>query len=120
MDKLIESAPEIIGEAAKSPLGIFALMILALSVLGFFFFRKSSERTRTAMFVLMFIGGASFGYATFRTASGGSHATSTGGPQQSQGPSASVPSSEYGGSCFKWSCQVYRASGPFSFCYILY
>ena len=69
MDKLIQSAPEIIGQAAKSPLGIFALMILSLSVLGFVFFRRSSERTRTAVFVLMFIGVAAFGYATFRTAS---------------------------------------------------
>lgn len=69
MDKLIQSAPEIIGQAAKSPLGIFALMILSLSVLGFVFFRRSSERTRTAIFVLMFIGVAAFGYATFRTAS---------------------------------------------------
>jgi hypothetical protein len=34
-------------------------------VLGFFFFRKASERTRTAMFVLLIIGVASFGYATF-------------------------------------------------------
>ena len=69
MDKLIQSAPEIIGQAAKSPLGIFALMILALSVLGFIFFRRSSERTRATIFMLMFIGVAAFGYATFRTAS---------------------------------------------------
>src|SRR2546427_10362924 len=70
MDKLIESAPNIIQEAAKSPLGLFALMILTLSVLGFFFFRNASERTRTTMFVLMFIGVASFGFATVRTMSG--------------------------------------------------
>lgn len=44
-------------------------MVLALSVLGFVFFRKSSEKTRTAIFVLMFVGVASFGYATFRSAS---------------------------------------------------
>jgi len=69
MDKVFESAPSIIAEAAKSPLGIFALMVFALSVLGFVFFRKSSERTRTAIFILMFLGVASFGYATFRSAS---------------------------------------------------
>ena len=84
MDKVFESAPSVIAEAAKSPLGIFALMILALSVLGFVFFRRSSEKTRTAIFILMFVGVASFGYATFRSASqvlppataGGGHASS--------------------------------------------
>ncbi|MCI0694065.1 hypothetical protein L0337_18910 [candidate division KSB1 bacterium] len=66
MDNLIENAPKIIGEAAKSPLGLFALMILVLAVLGFFFFRQASERARIAMFVLMFVGVASFGAAIFR------------------------------------------------------
>jgi len=85
MGKLIQSAPDIIGQAAKSPLGIFALMILALSVLGFAFFRRSSERTRAAMFVLMFVGVAAFGYATFRTASTGTsiYSPSGGSPESS-------------------------------------
>jgi hypothetical protein len=69
MEKLFESAPNIIAEAAKSPLGIFALMILAISVLGFFFFRRASERTRAGMFVLLIVGVASFGYATFSNSS---------------------------------------------------
>jgi len=69
MEKLFESAPDIIAEAAKSPLGIFALMILAISVLGFFFFRRASERTRSGMFVLLIVGVASFGYATFSNSS---------------------------------------------------
>lgn len=69
MDQVLQSTPEIIEQAAKSPLGIFALMIIALSILGFFFFRTSSERTRIAMFVLMFIGVASFGIATLRSSS---------------------------------------------------
>ena len=87
MDKLFQSAPEIIGQAAKSPLGIFALMILALSVLGFVFFRQSSERTRTAIFALMFIGVAAFGYATFRTASATPSAVSNGIPSNQSLPS---------------------------------
>jgi len=71
MDQLIQSAPNIIEQAAKSPLGIFALMIIALSVLGFFFFRESSEHTRITMFVLMFTGVVAFGIATFRSTSSG-------------------------------------------------
>jgi hypothetical protein len=101
MDKIFESAPNIIGEAAKSPLGIFALMVLALSVLGFVFFRRSSERTRTAIFILMFIGVASFGYATFRSASRVLPPATEGGAQAAQGSSvqraekdAQEPSSE--------------------------
>lgn len=66
MDGLIESAPGIIEQAAKSPLGILALMVLAISVLGVVFFRGASEKTRARMFVLMFVGVASFGYAIFR------------------------------------------------------
>lgn len=65
MEKLFENVPEIIGEAAKSPLGLFALMILVLAILGFFFFREASERTRIAIFVLMFTGVVSFGTAIF-------------------------------------------------------
>lgn len=69
MEKFFENVPEIIGAAAKSPLGLFALMILVLAFLGFFFFREAAERTRIAMFVLMFVGVASFGVAIFRTTS---------------------------------------------------
>lgn len=65
MEKLFENAPKIIGEASKSPLGLFALMILVLAVLGFFFFRKALERTRIAIFMLMFTGVVSFGIAIF-------------------------------------------------------
>lgn len=65
MEKLFENAPKIIGEASKSPLGLFALMILVLAVLGFFFFRKALERTRIAIFILMFTGVVSFGIAIF-------------------------------------------------------
>lgn len=72
MEKLFESAPEIIREAAKSPLGLFALMILALAILAFFFFREASERTRIAIFVLMVIGVVAFGVAIFRTTPSGS------------------------------------------------
>lgn len=67
MNKLLESAPGIIREAAKSPLGLFALMILVLAVLAFFFFRTASERTRVAIFLLLLIGVASFTVAIFRT-----------------------------------------------------
>lgn len=67
---MVAQAPAILAEAAKSPLGVFALMILALSIIGFFFFREASERTRIGIFVLMFLGVASFGIAAARSAPG--------------------------------------------------
>ncbi len=66
----IQQIPAIIEQAAKSPLGLFALMVIALSVLGFVFFRDAAERTRIAMFVLLFVGVASFGVAAMRVAPG--------------------------------------------------
>lgn len=67
MDELIKHTPGIIEAAAKSTLGIFALMIIALSVLGYLFFHKSSERTRAAIFVLMFVGVVTFGFALLQS-----------------------------------------------------
>ncbi len=48
--------PDIIAAASKSPLGISALTVAALSFISFFFFRRSSEWTRIAVFFLMGIG----------------------------------------------------------------
>jgi hypothetical protein len=62
MNDVIEQIPNIIAEASKSPLGIFALMIIALSILGYYFFRKASEGARIGTFVLMLLGVALFGY----------------------------------------------------------
>lgn len=66
----VEHIPSIIEQAARSPLGLFALMVIALSILGFVFFRGAAERTRIAMFVLLFIGVASFGMAAMRATPG--------------------------------------------------
>jgi len=67
MPELSAQLPEIIAAAAKSPLGIFALMIISLAILGFFFFREASERTRIAIFVMLFVGVAVFGLSIVRT-----------------------------------------------------
>jgi hypothetical protein len=56
MNDIIGQAPKIIAESAKSPLGIVALMTLALSFLGYLFFGASSEGVKVGMFCLMFAG----------------------------------------------------------------
>lgn len=61
--------PQIIEQAAKSPLGIFALMIVAVSIIGFYFFRRSSETIKIFIFLVMFAGVACFGVAISREAS---------------------------------------------------
>jgi hypothetical protein len=67
MDSFLENAPKIIEEAAKSTLGLFALMILVLAFLSYTFFRHASIQIRTTIFILMFIGAMSYGFTIFRT-----------------------------------------------------
>ncbi len=66
-DKFFEQAPKIIAEAAKSPLGIVALIILALSVLGFLFFADSPQLVRVGMFLVLVLGFGLFGVTVLRT-----------------------------------------------------
>ena len=56
MDALIENAPRIISEAAKSPLGLAALVVLAVSVLSYAFFRRTAEHVRLLVFIPTFAG----------------------------------------------------------------
>jgi hypothetical protein len=58
--------PEVIREASQSPLGIFALMIIAISLIGFFFFRTAEQKTRLWIFLILFGGVVAFGLATSR------------------------------------------------------
>jgi hypothetical protein len=53
MDELFENMPEIISRSASSPLGILALMIIVLAILGFLLFRRASERSRILIFVML-------------------------------------------------------------------
>ena len=67
LETLFEQLPEIIAQAAASRLGLFALMIVALSLIGFFFFRHAETRVRVGIFVLLFVGVVLFGVQLFRT-----------------------------------------------------
>lgn len=70
MDKLVESLPQIITAAAQSYLGILALLVVALSILAFFFFAKASEKVKVGIFVMLFLGVVAFGAAMFRVSNG--------------------------------------------------
>lgn len=68
MEELYRQLPAIIEQAAKSPLGLLALMVIALAGLGLVFFRSATERTRIMIFVLLLGGVAVFAIAAMRVA----------------------------------------------------
>jgi len=76
----IQAVPEIIAKSAQSPLGILALMTLAIAVLSYLFFAKSKVNLRAAMFVLMLAAAVAFGIAVVRTGSLGQGQARTGVP----------------------------------------
>lgn len=58
--------PSIIEQAAKSPLGIFALMILIVGILALAFFKNSKLNAQLLIFILIFLAVCAYGYALFR------------------------------------------------------
>lgn len=68
MDALAQQLPQIISAAAQSPLGILALLVVALAALAYVFFARASEKARLGVFVLLFAGVAGFAVALLRAA----------------------------------------------------
>jgi len=70
--QLSSNTVDIIREAAKSPLGILALVVILIATLAIRFFppKKSSERVRVAIFGLIFAGVLLFGYNHFNVVEG--------------------------------------------------
>lgn len=56
MTGLFDKASAIIEQAAKSPLGIAALIILAVSFIAYMFFRKAGEKARIIIFLSILVG----------------------------------------------------------------
>ncbi len=53
MKELFENAPKIISEASRNPLGICALFILAVTLLGWLFFDAASDWLKASMFLVI-------------------------------------------------------------------
>lgn len=66
IERLIEQAPKIIEAAARSPLGILALMVMALALVGVFLFQDAAESIRRLVFILLFVGVVGFAVALMR------------------------------------------------------
>ncbi|MBI1762989.1 MAG: hypothetical protein HYR56_16300 [Acidobacteria bacterium] len=56
MEGFFKYADKIIQAASQSPLGIVALTILVIAVIGIIFFRKDGVRVRVSIFVLLLVG----------------------------------------------------------------
>lgn len=57
---------EILQEASKSPLGIIALVILSMSVVGVILFRNAEVKYKFGVFIILFIGIVTFTYASLQ------------------------------------------------------
>jgi hypothetical protein len=69
MSQLFQQAPKIIREAARSPLGLLALVVLAVAVLAFLLFHDATELVRLAIFCALLLGAALFSAKTFQVIS---------------------------------------------------
>ena len=61
-----KSVPDIIKAASTSPLGILALLIVGLAGLAYAFFKDARENLRAAIFSMLFLGAALYGWAIVR------------------------------------------------------
>jgi len=63
-EEAFNAVPDIIKAAAVSPLGIFALMIICLSVLGIVWFKKTENHyVKLGIFLCLFAGVIAFGFS---------------------------------------------------------
>ena len=62
----MKELPSIIEQSAKSPLGIFALMIVLIAGLAYRFFRNRRLNVQLLIFILLFAGVCAYGYALLR------------------------------------------------------
>lgn len=67
MKSFWENLPKLLAEAAKSILGIFALMIICISILGGYFFSNSPVEIRVIIYVMMFVAVVIFGISIFKS-----------------------------------------------------
>ncbi|MEK6647080.1 MAG: hypothetical protein AABY84_10455 [Candidatus Firestonebacteria bacterium] len=70
-----QNISEIIAEAAKSRLGILALMIIILSILAYYFFRNAPNKYKFIVFIFLFSGVFLFGYVVTKSDIKGSNQT---------------------------------------------
>jgi hypothetical protein len=90
-EKAVESLPGVIEKAAQSPLGILALMIVLIGLLGYTFFAKAKMRLRMAMFVLILGGVVAFGIAVARRLGPATAAQSSTAHPEAQAPAQPPP-----------------------------
>ena len=96
LEKLIENAPKIINEAARSRRGTACLIVLAISVVTVFLFWNASDNVRVVAFILLIGSCTFFGFLVFRQPSGApvtQDATTV--PESTESVSATRPAEDY-------------------------
>lgn len=68
MNKLFDNAAAIIREAARSPLGVLALLVISVALLSLAFFHDSSDLVKLIIFLTILVGAGFFGAKMFQLA----------------------------------------------------
>ena len=68
VEKLVEYAADIVREAARSPLGLLALLVIAVSLISLAFFHSSSDIIKVPIFLALLSAAAFFGAKVFQLA----------------------------------------------------
>lgn len=66
VETVTKDIPEIIKAASASPLGILALLILAIAGIAFVFFRKQGPKVTMPVFAAILVAGTCYGFAVTR------------------------------------------------------
>ncbi len=91
----IENWPGIIGEAGKTSLGAFALMVLVIATVALVYFKDAQVWVRLFVFLLLFTGASMFGFAITQVANSSQVTNSNPSPSSSH----QAPSTRLFGSC---------------------
>lgn len=66
MDAFFENAPALLTAAAKNPLGILGLMVIALSVIAALWFHSSSAKVKISVFVFLMAGVTGYAFSVIQ------------------------------------------------------
>lgn len=89
----VKTVPDIIKAAAGSVLGILALMIICLCLLGFVFFRRANDTVKVAIFLCLFGGVVAFGFSVVQANRQTTTASSTPTPTPTSTPPTPIDTS---------------------------
>jgi 8-oxo-dGTP pyrophosphatase MutT (NUDIX family) len=97
--RIIDKAPTLIRESAKSPLGLLALVVLLVSILALALFATASEVVRLVIFLLILAGAGLFAFSLLQIAS--REQTSRPTPPPTAEPVAAITYDQVAAICYR-------------------